>query len=246
MPERLARERRILEELQADSTILQVTYDSAQADRFVLAFRGRLAGRPSLASEPRFVGEHLVEIRLPVTYPQTAPDIRFQSPIFHPNVSRGGFADLAELGTPWSPEWDLGIVCERLWDVCRLAAFDLKRPLNSSAADFLQHHCPWTLPTDTRPLRDASNTQCQNVVSYSQRDGQRPRLDPPRSFASAKIDSAKIDFGRAPAADTANGERVVPEVLFIDDDTPLPKWVAALQAKATPQGDQNLFYIGDE
>ena len=65
---------------------------------------------PEEARAVKMADRHEVEIRLNYGYPRAAPDVRWLTPIFHPNVSFSGFIHLRDIGLPWEPTVQLSQV----------------------------------------------------------------------------------------------------------------------------------------
>lgn len=221
---RLKTDQALLQNLAANNTILRVEPQNDPADRYVLTFRGKgLARDVSQSGEVSIVELHQVELRLPYAYPASPPDIRWLTPLIHPNVSFSGFVNLTEMGLPWTPDIGLDVIVERLWDIARSAYLNFDRATNYSAKNWYEDECKFSLPVDMRPLRGAGNVSPSNIVRYSHRAGEGVRWNSP----------------------TAAGE-----VLFIDENT-MPASAAALQHVAPPPrrrppaGD-DVFYIGPE
>jgi hypothetical protein len=198
---------------------LEFDVEGNPPERYDLRFRGKgLARDVSAGAAVRIVTLHELEIRFPYSYPRRPPDVRWLSPILHPNVSFSGFISLRDVGLPWSDDVGLDVVCERLWDVARLAFLDAEHVTNYAAKQWLEHECSWALPIDHRPLRDRSAQTGGNVVRY-QRRGQRP-----------------ADASLANEAD---------DILFIGDDTlpPEPRGPVKRPRRGTDL-DDDVLYIG--
>ena len=113
-------------------------------------------------------------------------------------------------------------MCERLWDVARLAYMNLDDAANYSAKTWFEDECQIQLPVDPRPLRDKNAPAGSNVIRY-QRKG----------------------AGGATRAEPGPGQ----DVFFIGEDTPtpdLPKPVRRMPARRPPPNDNDVLYIGDE
>lgn len=193
--DRLRADFEALTALRAASSILDFETTPDQPERYTVTFRGKGVSRESSPrAEVDFVEQHRVDIRLPYSYPERPPDIRWLTPILHPNVSFSGFIDLADVGLPWNPDLGLDAVCERLWDLARLAYVNPEKSTNYAAKNWYEKECQLSLPVDNRPLRDKAAPASSNVIRY-QRRGQA------RDLSAA-----------GPAAD----------VLFIGEDTPTP------------------------
>jgi len=159
--------------LRQASSIFEFQAAGEPPERYTLTFRGRGACRAGSArGGVEICTLHRCEMRLPFTYPDTPPDVRWLTPIVHPNISYSGFLSWREIGIEWNPELTLDIVCERLWDVARLAYVNQSEVLNYSAQQWLDEQNQWPLPLDDRPLRDVSPKNNPNIVRYRRRDGQ--------------------------------------------------------------------------
>lgn len=190
---RLAADLAALEALRAQSTILQ--FEASQpADRYTITFRGKGLARSASGSDIGIVELHQIDLRMPYGYPEHPPDIRWLTPILHPNISFSGFLNLAEVGLPWSEDLGLDVICERLWDVARGAHMNLEKSANFSAKNWFEKENKFDLPLDRRPLRDRGGVSNANIVRY-QRRGQSVQI---------------------PAPGTPS------EVIFIDENTPVP------------------------
>lgn len=157
--------------LKSASTIFDYEADGDPPDRYTVTFKGKGIRRSTDASESiEFVALHRCELRLSFSYPDRPPDIRWLTPLFHPNVSFSGFIELEEVGLPWDPDVGLDVVCERLWDVARLAFVNTEDSTNYAAQAWFREECQLELPVDHRPLRDsAAVQQSSNIVRYRRR-----------------------------------------------------------------------------
>ena len=77
----------------------------------------------------------------------------------------------------WRPEMTLNVLCDRLWDVARLAYVNLASASNHTAKKWYESECALTLPIDARPLRNRLTAQPENVVSYRRRE-ELPQVSP--------------------------------------------------------------------
>jgi ubiquitin-protein ligase len=217
--ERLRADLQQLERLKASSTIFDFEATDQPPDRYVLSFRGKGAGRDPAAQADVSIRElHQVELRLPYSYPDRPPDIRWLTPLVHPNISFSGFVNLAEIGLPWSSALGLDVICERLWDVARLDFVNADKAANYSAKHWLETECPHELPLDRRPLRDKLTANRANVVRYERR-GQAVLI----------------------AAGQPSGD-----VLFIDENTPAPPLPPRPDLRRRRASDDEVIYIGPE
>ncbi len=109
------------------------------------------------------------DVILPVGYPESPPDVRWLTPVWHPNIGQAGVVNLEDIGLPWSLSAGLEVLCECLWDVARLAWVNPQRIVNQAAWQWYETHPEMVLPVDPRPLRGAYLTANRNVVKYSHR-----------------------------------------------------------------------------
>lgn len=230
-----------LNKLKSSSTIFDFEATGDVPERFTIIFRGKGVARNtskardlSAHRDPLAVGEassvsdtsaardveiierHQCDIRLPYSYPERGPDIRWLTALFHPNVSFSGFINLNQIGLPWESGITLDVVVERLWDVARGAYLNLTKATNYAAKNWYEDECTLRLPVDQRPLRDKSAAKSSNVIRYERRAGH--------------------------GVDLAVG-RHDPDVFYIGDDTPLPDTKRSPQQTAR-NDDDDILYIG--
>jgi ubiquitin-protein ligase len=141
-----------LERLSAESSVLRFRGRGNPVQHYVVEFLGR-----SLARERGKVSvreRHEVEIKLGSSYPRTMPEIRWQTPIYHPNISEIGMVCLGGYGTHWVPSLNLDELCSMLWDMARYHNYDIRSPYNRDAALWVANQSTFRFPLDARPLRD--------------------------------------------------------------------------------------------
>ena len=141
-----------MERLRSESSVLRFRVNGSPAQHYLMEFRGK-----SLA---RFQGkvtvreQHEVEIKLGASYPRSMPEIRWISPIYHPNISEIGMVCLGGYGTHWVPSLNLDELCGMLWDMARFHNYDIRSPYNRDAALWVANQTRFMFPLDSRPLRD--------------------------------------------------------------------------------------------
>jgi hypothetical protein len=222
---RLAADQELLQAIQTASTIFTCEAVCQPPDRYTLTFRGKGLARDATAASEVSVSElHQIDLRLPYSYPSSPPDIRWLTPILHPNVSFSGFVNLADIGLAWTSDLPLDLVCERLWDVARAEFLNLDKATNFAAKNWFDKECQFTLPLDPRPLRDRAAVQsATNIVRYERRAGQGVRFTEPAQAG---------------------------EVMVIDESTPTPPlprrqpYVPIGHRRS--RGDDDVIYIGPE
>jgi hypothetical protein len=154
---RLRSDAAAMERLAAESSILRFKVGGAPPNRYLVEFRGK-----SLTRERGRVGlreEHRVEIKLGAMYPRTMPELRWLTPIFHPNISEIGMVCLGGYATHWVPSLRLDALCQMLWDMARYYNYDIRSPYNREAALWAANQTAFGFPIDPRPLRDVRVAQ---------------------------------------------------------------------------------------
>lgn len=166
--EQMAEDFAAMESLKKASSIVDFHAEGSPPYRYTVTFLGKGVRRDtSPGLDVEVVETHQCELRLPLHYPNCPPDIRWLTPIFHPNVSFSGFINLRDLGIPWTPSLGLEVVVERLWDATRLAFFNFEKSCNYAAKAYFEDACTLRLPIDARPLRDKEvRKNHSNIIRY--------------------------------------------------------------------------------
>ena len=142
-----------LEKLRAESSVFAYKATGATPIHYVVAFLGKSLARDRGKVVVR--DRHEVEIKLGASYPRTMPEIRWLTPIYHPNISEIGMVCLGAYGTHWVPSLALDELCVMLWDMARFQNYDIRSPYNREAAQWSANQTTFRFPMDNRPLRDA-------------------------------------------------------------------------------------------
>ena len=121
-------------------------------NQYFVSFQGRSLWRDR--GKVKTLDTHRVEIKLGSSYPRTMPEIRWITPIYHPNISEIGMVCLGGYGTHWVPSVQLDELCIMLWDMARYHNYDIRSPYNRDAALWVANQTAILFPTDARPLRD--------------------------------------------------------------------------------------------
>jgi ubiquitin-protein ligase len=141
-----------LERLQSDSSVFRFTAQGNPPQRYLIFFKGTSLWRDR--GKVRSSETHRLEIKLGASYPRTLPEIRWITPIFHPNISEIGMVCLGGYGTHWVPSVQLDELCNMLWDMARYHNYDIRSPYNREAALWVASQATFRFPMDPRPLRD--------------------------------------------------------------------------------------------
>jgi len=177
-----------MERLQAESSVLRFRpQGKPPVQHYLIEFRGE-----SLARERGKVflqKRHEVEIKLGASYPRTMPEIRWQTPIYHPNISEIGMVCLGGYGTHWVPSLNLDELCGMLWDMARFHNYDIRSPYNREAALWVANQSTFRFPLDSRPLRDLR-------AALGRVDAESPSSPPGAKPASTAINGDLKGSGR--------------------------------------------------
>jgi len=141
-----------MERLRDESSVMRFRASGKPIQHYIIEFRGK-----SLARERGKVtirDRHEVDIKLGASYPRTMPEIRWLTPIYHPNISEIGMVCLGGYGTHWVPSLNLDELCGMLWDMARFQNYDIRSPYNREAALWVANQTTFIFPLDHRPLRD--------------------------------------------------------------------------------------------
>ena len=179
-----------------ESTIFRFEARGRPAERYRLFFEGiGVFRRDSNTIEVRESHEVLVD--LGAAYPRMVPNLAWQTPIFHPNISNNGVVCLGGYGTHWVPSLTLSELCTMLWDMIRYKNFDTESPYNREAAMWAKTQSTYRFPIDNRSIRD--------LIEKSE----KPIVEPPRlSPQQPEIVETGIEVIRRPQED--NG------IIFLD------------------------------
>ncbi len=141
-----------LERLRSESTLFRFTTVGDPPQQYQLILTGKSLWRNR--GKVTMLSQHRVEIKLGASYPRSIPEIRWLTPIFHPNISEIGMVCLGGYGTHWVPSVQLDDLCVMLWDMARYHNYDIRSPYNREAALWVAGQTTFRFPTDGRPLRD--------------------------------------------------------------------------------------------
>jgi len=141
-----------LARLRTESSVFRFSSQGDPPNQYVISFQGRSLWRDR--GKVKTLETHRVEIKLGSSYPRTIPEIRWITPIYHPNISEIGMVCLGGYGTHWVPSVQLDELCVMLWDMARYHNYDIRSPYNRDAALWVANQTAILFPTDPRPLRD--------------------------------------------------------------------------------------------
>ena len=174
-----------LERLRAESSVFSFRSTGSPPQQYLITFAGQ-----SLARKQGKVGvrdSHQVEIKLGASYPRTMPEVRWLTPIYHPNISEIGMVCLGAYGTHWVPSLALDELCVMLWDMARFQNYDIRSPYNREAAQWAANQTTFRFPIDARPLRD-TRAALGRVESHPAHAAVELGDDAPAQFLDLDVD----------------------------------------------------------
>ena len=181
---RLNSDFRALQELSKESSILDFQGSGSPPEQYRISFHGKGLFRVPDSTDVMLRDYHEVTITLTSAYPRMIPELAWQTPIFHPNISASGVVCLGGYGTHWVPSLMIDELCKMLWDMIRYRNFDIESPYNREAAVWTKNQTLYTLPVDDRPLR--------NIVNVVREDAKTEGAD------SRRLESRRAELQRQP------------------------------------------------
>ena len=132
-------------ELRSESTILDFEASAEPPQKYRLKFKGTGIWRDS-SHRIRLADHHECLIEFGAAYPRLVPNLAWQTPIFHPNISNNGVVCLGGYGTHWVPSLTLAELCGMLWDMIRYENYDTESPYNREAAVWASQQMMYSFP----------------------------------------------------------------------------------------------------
>ena len=124
---RLRNDLAALERLRSESSVFRFSTAGDPPHQYHILFQGKGLWRDR--GKVKILDHHRVEIKLGASYPRTMPEIRWVTPIYHPNISEIGMVCLGGYGTHWVPSVQLDELCIMLWDMVALPQLRHSKPL---------------------------------------------------------------------------------------------------------------------
>jgi hypothetical protein len=140
------------------------------------------------------------------------PELRWLTPIYHPNISEIGMVCLGAYGTHWVPSLALDELCVMLWDMARFQNYDIRSPYNREAAQWSANQTTFRFPMDARPLRD-SRAALGRVESAATEAQPAPSKGPAPGESICILD-LEVNMGRA--STSAPRPQPQEDVIFLD------------------------------
>lgn len=196
-----------MERLQSESSILRFRAFGKPTQRYLIEFHGRGLARDA-KGKVAIQDHHEVEVKLGTGYPRTMPELRWLTPIYHPNISEIGLVCLGGYGTHWVPSLHLDELCVMLWDIVRFHNYDIRSPYNRDAALWTANQTTYTFPTDGRALRDVRIAQG--------RIESEPRTAPSEPDSGAEVVVFELDDSPPAMPEPPPPPPPPPDVIFLD------------------------------
>jgi ubiquitin-protein ligase len=183
---RLRNDLAALERLVTESSVIRFRGRGNPVQHYQIEFAGKSLERTRGKVSVR--DRHEVEIKLGASYPRTMPEIRWQTPIYHPNISEIGMVCLGGYGTHWVPSLNLDELCGMLWDMARYHNYDIRSPYNRDAALWVANQTTFRFPLDPRPIRDLRAALGRTAAEPSK----PPRSDKPVASPAARPENGQV------------------------------------------------------
>lgn len=142
-----------VQQLMEESSIFSFEANGMPPQKYRLIFKGSGFWRDNYGVIS-VIHRHEVLVELGAAYPRMVPNLAWQTPIYHPNISNNGVVCLGGYGTHWVPSLTLNEMCTMLWDMIRYKNFDTESPYNREAALWAKTQSDFQFPIDTRSIRD--------------------------------------------------------------------------------------------
>jgi len=91
---------------------------------------------------------HAVLVNLHSEYPRKQPAMKWETPIYHPNINRANGGVCIQY---WAPSKSLADLVMMLYDMVRYENYNVKSPLDTEAANWANKNAA-RFPVDSRPL----------------------------------------------------------------------------------------------
>ena len=108
----------------------------------------QIKGLRQVDEQLQVAANHMVEIRLPLSYPRMPPQCRMLTPVFHPNIAPHAIC----IGDHWSAGEPLWSMVARIGEMIAYQSYNTKSPLNGEAARWVEQNVA-RLPLDRVNMR---------------------------------------------------------------------------------------------
>ena len=151
---RLNNDFRLVEELHRNSDLIDlVRSEGNPPDKYTIRYTCKGVEKVDNRNRPIYREVHEVSIYLHAEYPLKQPQIKWMTPIFHPNIHTTGAVCIGA----WWPAKTLDELILTMGDMVQYKNLDPKDPMNSLAAAWARRN-RHLFPVDNRELKGASGT----------------------------------------------------------------------------------------
>ena len=236
---RLRTDRRALEQLRSESSILDFVCHGDPAESYLIRFYGKGLWRPDGSPDILMRDQHEVAIRLGASYPRMMPELSWKTPIFHPNISGSGVVCLGGYGTYWVPSLNLDELCIMLWDMIRYQNFDIESPYNREAAQWARTQGTFRFPLDQRSLRDKLATTPRAVVPPAEQPKTLELDEPAKTDSTPGATEPSDAPSPIPIAQITPGQPVQPTAASL----PVP--MNTTTNTEAPASDEDVIFLDE-
>jgi ubiquitin-protein ligase len=128
-----------------------IATDGEPPEKYLIRFSCRGVETVNASGKPRYREIHDVSVYLHAEYPLKQPQLKWLTPIFHPNIHVTGAVCIGA----WWPAKTLDELLLTLAEMVQYKNFDPKDPMNSRAAAWALRH-KHLFPVDKRSLKGRS------------------------------------------------------------------------------------------
>ena len=128
-----------------------MTTEGDPPEKYLIRFSCRGVEKISSSGKPKYRDSHEVSLYLHAEYPLKQPQLKWMTPVFHPNIHITGAVCIGA----WWPAKTLDELLLTLAEMIQYKNFDPKDPMNSKAASWALRH-KHLFPVDKRSLKGRS------------------------------------------------------------------------------------------
>ncbi len=163
---RLQNDFRLVEQLHRNSDLIDlVRSDGNPPDSYTIRYTCKGVESVDSRNRPVFREVHEVSIYLHAEYPLKQPQIKWLTPIYHPNIHTTGAVCIGA----WWPAKTLDELILTMGDMVQYKNLDPKDPMNSQAAAWARRN-RHLFPVDGRELKGAQNAADQIKLGEDEDD----------------------------------------------------------------------------
>ncbi len=145
--------KRVVDLVNRSQFIHIVTTDGDPVEKYLIRFTCKGVENINPSGKPILREQHDVSLYLHAEYPLKQPQLKWHTPIFHPNIHVTGAVCIGA----WWPAKTLDELLLTLGEMIQYKNFDPKDPMNSKAAAWSMRH-QRLFPIDSRKLKGQSLT----------------------------------------------------------------------------------------